>query len=162
MVLPLALMAAGGPVGIAAAGLSAVGSLFEGITANSAAKARARQLEMQAQQARQEGGVAAQMGIADDQRMQAHAATLAAANGGGFEGSAMNVLNDLQQQSLFKAKSTVYRAQSQANNADYEASVARQEGKNALISGAIKAGSSLLSGFGQASEAKRAAAAGGG
>lgn len=161
MVLPLlALAAAGGPIGIAAAALGAVGSIVGGIGQNNAAKARARALEMQAQQARNEAGVAAQMGLMDDDRLAGHAATLQAANGGGFSGSAMDVLNDLRQQSIFKAKTTVYRGESQARNDLYEAKVSRQSGTNALISSGVNAASSLLGSFAQAAQLKSLAGAG--
>ena len=148
------------PIALAAAGLSAAGKIFGGITANSAARARARALEDGARQALNEAGVAAQLAIEDDERAMARAVTLAAAGGRGA--TASRVLADLERQSVFRARTAAYRGQAEARNKRYDAQVSRAEGRSALIGSFIDAGSSLLSTFAQGAEAKRAAAAGGG
>lgn len=136
---------------IAAAGLSAVGSLFGGASARAAAKARAKALEAAARQAKLEGGVAASQGLQEDERTIAAASTRAAAGGAGLRGSAADVIDDLSRQSMYRARSTLYRATSEARNRLYEAQVARREGQDAFIQGIIGAGASMLGGFGQAS-----------
>lgn len=135
------------PLVIAAAGLSAVGKILGGASARSSARARAKANEMQARQALLESGVAAQVGVEADEREIARAATLAAAGGGGFEGSAMRVLDDLSRQSVFRARSSIYRGQAEAQARRYDAKVAKREGDNALFSSIVGAGSSLLSSF---------------
>lgn len=135
------------PLLLAAAGIGAVKSLVGGITGNSAARARGRALDAAARQARAESGVAAQMGMEDDARMMARAETMAAAGGGGFGGSTLNVLDDLARQSVFKARSTIYRAEREASNSEYEAKVSRRDGRNAMIGGVLSAAGSALTAF---------------
>lgn len=145
------------PLVIASAGMSALSSIFGGVTARNAAKARASALEQGARQALQEGGVAAQMGYAADERAIAHATTLAAAGGGGFGGSNLNVLDDLARQQTFRARSTIYSAQREAYNLQTEARSARTEGQNAYLGGLISASGSMLRGFSDQARAKSAA-----
>lgn len=156
----MAPLLATGPLGIAAVGLGAAGQLFEGLTADAAAKARAKHLQMAAQQALDEAGSAVSQGLQEDDRTQGRAAVAAASGDGPASGSAMAVLGDLQQQSLMKAKSTIYRGQTEARSDLYDAQVAKTEGQDALVGSAISAGSSLLGQFGQASEYRRAMAGG--
>lgn len=148
------------PLFLAAAGIGAVKSLVGGITGRSAARARGRALDAAARQARAEGGVAAQMGMEDDARLMARAETMAAAGGGGFGGSTLNVLDDLARQSMFKARSTIYRAEREASNSEYEAKVSRKDGTNAMIGGVLGAASSALTAFMPAPIAKASLLAG--
>ena len=142
MVLPL--IVAGAMVG--AAGLAAVGKILGGISAKNAAKRRAQQLETSAQMSLAESGVAAQLGLEEDERVAGALATQAASGGGGgLRGSALNVLNDLGRQSLQKARNTVYQGQTQAWSARNDAAVAKVNGRNALTEGVLGAGSTLLS-----------------
>lgn len=145
------------PLLLAAAGLSAVSKIVGGVNARNAAKARASRLEAGSRQALQEGGVAAQMGLAEDERAIAHATTQAAAGGGGFGGSTLNVLDDLARQQTFRARSTIYGARKESYNLLSDAQAARTEGRNSMIEGILGAGGSLLSGFGNAAAAKSAA-----
>lgn len=141
MVLPLVI--AGLTVG--AAGLSAMGKILGGISAKKAAKARAKALEIGAQMDLDESGVAAQLGLEDDERVAASLATQAAAGGGGgLQGSALRVLNDLGRQSLQKARNTVYQGQTAAWSRRNDASVSRANGRQAMTEGVVGAGSTLL------------------
>jgi len=136
MVLPLLI----------AAGLSAASSLAGGITANSAARARAKALQAAAVQARNEAGIAAQLGLEDSARTIGSAITMAASGtGGGGTGSATDVLKDLERQSIFQARSTVYRGETEARNREYDALVAKQEGKDALMKSVLEAGAAAAS-----------------
>jgi hypothetical protein len=67
-----------------------------------------------ARQARQEGGVQAQIALEEGARVAARAATLAAASGGGITGSAQAVLDDLSRQSMFRVRSALYSAETDA------------------------------------------------
>lgn len=146
------------PLLLAAAGFSALSKITGGVNARDAAKARASRLEQGSRQALQEGGVAAQMGLAQDERAIAHAVTQAAAGGGGFGGSTLNVLDDLARQQTFRARSTIYGAGKESYNLLSDAQASRKEGKNAMIEGLLGAGGSLLAGFGSAALAKSNAA----
>lgn len=153
------------PLLIAAAGMAAAGKLMQGIGANAAAKSRAKALEVNAQMDLDEAGVAASLGLEEDARAQGRLAVLAGSgSGGGAQGSALNVLDDLQRQSLFKTRSTAYRGQTSAWSRRNDATIARREGKAALISSVFSAGSTVLGAFAQNYEAARgaSAAAGGG
>ncbi|WP_397402720.1 hypothetical protein [Phenylobacterium sp.] len=149
MVAPLAAAA------IASAGLSAVGKILGGIGSKSAAKARAGALETNAGMDLAESGLAAQMGLEQDERVAASLATQAAAGGGGgLRGSALRVLNDLGRQSLQKARNTVYGGQTAAWSRRNDAQVARTEGRNALTGAVIGAGASLIGGAAKAYDIK--------
>lgn len=145
MVLPLVAAA------VVSAGLSAVGKILGGVGAKSAAKQRARALETNAQMDLAESGLAAQMGLEQDERVAASLATQAAAGGGGgLQGSSLRVLNDLGRQSLQKARNTVYGGQTSAWARRNDAQVARAEGRNAMTGAIFGAGSSLIGGFAKA------------
>ena len=148
------------PLTLAAAGMASAGKLLGGFMANSAARARGRALDDQARQALREAGVAAQVGLEEDERLLARTATLAASNAGGV--GAGRVLADLERQSSFKARNSIYRGKAEAQNARREAQVARTDGRNALIGAAVSATSSLLGSYATGAEDKRRAAAGGG
>lgn len=136
---------------IGAAGLSALGKILGGIGAKSAAKQRARALELGAQMDLDEAGIAASMGLEDDERQAGRLAVEAAAGGGGgLGGSSLRVLNDLGRQSLMKARNTVYGGQTSAWSRRNDARQARAEGRNALTQGVLGAGGSLLSGYAKA------------
>lgn len=130
------------PLMLIAAGLGAAGKIAGGITARSAAKARARALEDQSRQALAESGIAAMVGMEDDERAIAAATTRAAA-GGGTGGSTTRVLADLERQSAQRARGTIYRGQMESRNADYEAKVSLEEGRQALIGSVISAGAQV-------------------
>jgi len=145
MVLPLVAAA------VASAGLSAVGKILGGIGAKKAAKARAKALEINAGMDLAEAGVAAQLGLEQDERVAASLATQAAAGGGGgLGGSALAVLNDLGRQSLQKARNTVYGGQTAAWSRRNDAQVARAEGRNAMTGAIIGAAGSLIGGAAKA------------
>lgn len=143
MVLPLIIGAA-----IAgSAGLAAIGKILGGVGAKTAANQRAANLRAGAQMDLDEAGVAAQLGLEADERQAGALATEAAAGGGGgLRGSALAVLGDLGRQSLQKARNTVYGGETSAWSRRNDAVVAKAEGANALTTGIIGAGSSLLAG----------------
>jgi hypothetical protein len=55
------------------------------------------------------------------------------------------VLKDLERQSIFQARSTVYRGETEARNREYDALVAKQEGKDALMKSVLEAGAAAAS-----------------
>lgn len=145
MVAPLVVAA------VASAGISAIGKLLSGGQKKAAAKARARTLEQGAQMDLQEAGIAAQMGLEEDERVAASLAVNAAAgSGGGLRGSALRVLDDLGRQSLMKARNTVYQGQTQAWARRNDAQVSRFEAKYAMVNAGLGAAGSLIGGAAQA------------
>lgn len=145
------------PVIAAAAGLQALGSLLGGFGANAAGKQRRKAAYAAARQTRQEASVEAST-IADQvERALARAAVLGAAAGGGFDGSAGDVMRDQEQRGKFNVRSAIWQGETRATALEQEGEVARAEGKNALVAGVIDAGSTLLGGMARQAEAGRQA-----
>lgn len=141
-----------------AAGVSAVGSIFGGIGRSRAAKARARQLQNAARNARQEAGVRASLALEDSDRVGARAAVAAAAGGGGgLQGSALDVIDDLARQGVYRARQTVRDGLAESTSLLNDATTAKRQGSLDLFSSVIDAGSTVLGGIGMEANARRAA-----
>lgn len=139
-----------------AAGASAVGSLFKGVGGYQAGKAKAKALGYAARNARQEAGINAQLALEDSDRIGARAATLAAASGGGgLQGSALSVIDDLARQGLYRARQTARDGISQSVALLQEATTAKRQGAADLTAGFIQAGTTVLGAMGQAAQARR-------
>ncbi|HUO22694.1 MAG TPA: hypothetical protein VMU59_09290 [Caulobacteraceae bacterium] len=134
-----------------AAGIGALGSLFKGILGFGANNAQAQAQRNAAQQAEQQGGVAASEQIEQGNAAAARAAVQGAANGGGFGGSTLGVIQDLSNRAMFNARAAAYRGRQTAVNDMYDAQVSQANGANALIGGVVDAGSSLLGGWAKSS-----------
>lgn len=140
-----------------AAGVSSIGKLFGGIGASRAAKARARMLTAQARNVRQEAGIKASMALEDSDRTGARAATLAAASGGGLQGSALDVIDDLARQGVYRARQTVRDGLAESAGLLNDATTAKRQGSLELFSSMIDATSTFLGGVGQEANARRGA-----
>lgn len=127
-------------------GLGAIGSLLGGIGALTAGTAQQKAYNAAARQARQEAGVNSSIALDQGTRAAARGAVAAAANGGGFEGSAISVLSDLSMQSMQGARAAVYRGETEARRDEYMGKVARAQGNLGLVKGLLGMGGSLLSG----------------
>lgn len=145
-----------------AAGISALGSLFSGVTGFLGGNAKADALKKQAAQHRAEAGVNAQAELEQGNATVAHAAVQAAANGGGFVGSTMGVLQDLSRKAMFNARSAAYRGATQSQADEYAADQAGSEALQSLVSGGLGAGASMFSGMGKSAALSRMAGAGAG
>ena len=146
------------PVSIAVMGMSAVGGLLKGITGFAAGNAKKRQAELAAAQARSEAGVQAQVALEDADQVEAVAATRAAANGGGFDSSAADVLADIRRKGMFNARSALWQGETEAENALFEGRLAKKQGTLALIGGTLDAGTSVLGGYMKSRAQKKLAA----
>lgn len=135
------------PLTIVAAGISAIGSLFKGITSLFGGNNEEKAAEYAAQQHQDEAGVSAQEALDEGARAAAHAAVQGAANGGGFVGSTLGVIQDLSNRAMFNARAALYRGKAQAQSDIYQGKVAQAQGQQALIGGVLGAGSSLIGGF---------------
>lgn len=146
--------------GMLAAGLSAVGKIFGGIGAKRAAQARAKALTNAARNARQEAGVAASIALEDSDRVGARAATQAAASGGGgLQGSALAVIDDLARQGMYRARQTVRDGLSQSVALLNDATTAKRQGSLDLFSSFIDAGSTVLGQMGADAQGRRSGGA---
>lgn len=138
---------------VIAAGLSAMGSLLGGTSAFSGGRARNRAMKAAARQTRQEAAVDAAI-INDGVERAAGAAAVAGASaGGGWQGSAVDVLTDLEQRGRFNVRSAIWSGNSRAAAQEHEGAMAEHDGKMALITSVIEAGSSLAGGFARNAEA---------
>ncbi len=139
-----------------AAGVSSIGKLMGGFGASRAAKARARMLTAQARNVRQEAGIKASMALEDSDRTGARAATLAAASGGGgLQGSALAVIDDLARQGVYRARQTVRDGLAESAGLLNDATTAKRQGSLEMFSSVIDATSTFLGGVGQEANARR-------
>lgn len=147
------------PVAVAAAvatGLKAVGQLFGGVGSYRANKGRAKALRFAARNARQEAGVQASIQLEDSDRIGARAATLAAASGGGgLQGSALSVIDDLARQGMYRARQTVRDGIARSYALLDESTAASRQAQADMTASLIQAGTTVLGGMGQAAQARR-------
>lgn len=123
--------------------ISAVGNIVAGFGAFQSSRARASALRGAARQARRDASMEAQLATDEGERAAASAAVMGAASGGGFEGSFDTVLQNLEQTARFNSRSAIWAGNVEAANREYEAAVAKQEGKFALLSSVLQATSSV-------------------
>lgn len=142
--------------GMLATGLAAAGKIVGGFAARKAARARARALTNAARNARQEAGVAASIALEDSDRVGARAATLAAASGGGgLQGSALAVIDDLARQGLANARQRVRDGLSQSVALLNDATTAKRQGSLDLFASFVDAGSTVLGQMGSDAQNRR-------
>lgn len=138
------------------AGLSAVGSLMRGIGSLQAARSRARAMRFAARNARREAGIRASISLEESDRVGARAATLAAASGGGgLEGSALAVIDDLVRQGGYRARQTVRDGLSESTALLNDARAVRRQGSLELASSIIDASSTVLGQMGTDAQKRR-------
>ena len=141
-----------------AAGVSSVGKLFGGFGAKRAAQAKARMLTAEARNVRQEAGIKASLALEDSDRTGARAATLAAASGGGgLQGSALSVIEDLARQGVYRARQTVRDGVAESTALLNDATTDKRQGSLDMFSSMIDATSTFLGGIGQEANARRGA-----
>ena len=140
-----------------AVGLSAAGKIMGGIGSARAGSARAKALGYQAQNARREAGVRASIQLEESDRIGARAATLAAASGGGgLQGSALAVIDDLARQGVYRARQTVRDGLAKSIALKQDAQTARRQGQADLFGSFIDAGATVLGGMAQQAQQRRA------
>lgn len=140
---------------VLAAGVSAVGSFMGGLAKRGASRARARAMQAAARNARREAGVTASLQLEESDRVGARAATQAAMNGGGLQGSALDVIDDLARQGMYRARQTVRDGVSQSVQLMNDAQTAKRQGDLELFSSMVEASSTFLGGIGQEANARR-------
>lgn len=135
-----------------AAGISGIGSLFKGITSLIAGNRQRDADNAAAAQALGEAGVNAQTALQEGDAAAAHGAAVAAANGGGFVGSSIGVIQNLSNQAMFNARAQVYRGQTIAQRDKYEGGVAHAQGVQGFVGSMIDAGTSLVGGMARSAQ----------
>jgi hypothetical protein len=128
---------------LAAAVAGAAGTAAEGVNAFSSSRYQASVLANQAEAARHDAGIQAQLVLEDSGRDLATATTIAAKGGGGIEGNALNVLRDLSRQSLYEVQRISVEGDNASRAAMEEAKQAKRQGNFALGSSLVKAGAQI-------------------
>lgn len=147
------------PLTLASGVASAFGGLFKGIMGFGAGNAQAQAERNAALGAEQQGGAAASEQVEEGNAQAATGAVTAAANGGGFVGSSLGVIQNIANRSMFNARTAAYRGRQQAVNDMYDASVSQANATNSLIGGVVGGSSSLLGGMAKASAVSQQLAA---
>ena len=139
-----------------AAGVSSVGQILGGFAKFQAARSQAAQLKAQARNARREAGVSASIQLEDSERVGARAATMAAASGGGgLQGSALAVIDDLARQGMYRARQTVRDGLSQSVALRNQAKSVQRQGQMDLFGSIVGASSTALGAMGSEAQQRR-------
>lgn len=134
------------PLSIASIGTSFLGNLFKGVTGFIFGNQQDALEKARALQANQEGTVNSEIALQQGNETAARAATQAAANGGGFGGSAMGVISQASNMAMFNARNQIYRGQTEAAADIYQGQVAKEQGINELIGGVFQGVGSAVTG----------------
>jgi hypothetical protein len=126
------------------AGLEAVGGLFKGITGFFSSQAQARQEKLAAHMAAQQGGVNTQIALQQGNQAAEQGAAIAAANGGGFVGSSISVIQNLSDQAMYNARQTAYRSRTVEEAHLEQASIDKSQAWSSLIGGVTGAVGSVV------------------
>lgn len=138
------------------AGISAAANLFKGISSYFGHNSEAKAEKNAARQAQAEAGVAASEAFQQGDAVAAQGAVNAAANGGGFTGSALGAISALAQRAQFNARAAAYRGATESQAHLYNAKVAKAQGLSDLIGGVIGSAGSLVKGGAQYQALQRA------
>lgn len=128
--------------------VSAAGSVMGGMMQQSQAKAQAAAYERQAQMARLQGEYQAQRKQEDIDRVTGEQLAGAASAGVSLEGSPSDVLASTASSGALDTAALRWNAGIQADDLNYQARIARMNGRNAMIGGIIGAAGGLLSNLG--------------
>lgn len=135
---------------VAAAGVSAVGSIRQGQAAEAAGDYNAKVATNNAISAEQAGAEQANRMEAVHRRQIASAAAAAGASGGDLTGSTIDVMADLAGQAKLDEETARWQARTRSAGFANDAVLSRFQGRQALQSGYVQAGSTLLSGAARA------------
>lgn len=124
--------------------VGAAGQYAQGVNAQRQAYYQAQVTDAQAQQARLDAGSQAQVELDRGARTVGQGIVAGAAQGGGLGGSTLDVLNDISQQSLQRARTAANEGVAQGVVLNANADGMRQQGDNAKWQGTIGAASTLL------------------
>lgn len=135
-----------GPLSMASTVASAASSAIQGVMGFVGGQQQAKQAEMAAKLASQQGGVQTQERLLQGGATLGRAETLAAASGGGLGGTTTGVLNQIAEHTMFNARGAAYRGATEALNDQYMAKVDKDNAINSLISGFTGAAGQAVAG----------------
>lgn len=128
---------------MAAAVASAAGTAVEGVDAFRQSRYQASVLNNQAEAARRDASIEAQLALEDGAREVGRGVTISAKSGGGLGGSAWDVLADLSRQNSYEVQRITTQGDNAGRAAEAEAKQVKQQGNFAAFSSVIKAGAQL-------------------
>ncbi|WP_298161140.1 hypothetical protein [Brevundimonas sp.] len=127
---------------LAAAVAGAAGSAAEGVNAFASSRYQSSVLRNQAEAARQDAGIEAQLSLEDSARQLSQGVTLAAKDGG-VAGSALDVLRDLSRQQTYEVNRIAVQGDNASRALMAEARQAKRQGNFAAFGKALQAGAQL-------------------
>lgn len=130
---------------IAAAAAAAGGKLIEGVSGYRQAQYNAQVAKEQARQNRYDSAVEIQLGLNQAARDTGQGITIAAKQGGGYDGSAMDVLSDLNQQHMYEARRISAQAKAFDKVKKAEAKQTMSQAKIQLLGSVVSAAGSAAS-----------------
>lgn len=128
-------------------GLSAVGSIYSGISANKAANDQADQLEQQGAIAKAEAQAQAEQQSIDRRKFIAEQKVAYLANGIGLSGAPLVTFTDTYNTYQKQIDATTRAGNAKSSYYSSEANVTRKNGRAALISGITSAAGTVGSGY---------------
>lgn len=131
---------------MASTGLGVLGNVFQGVMSLTSGLQQQKQEQAAATQAKQLGGVNANVALLQGDETAARGATQAAANGGTIGGTSLGVIQQASNAAMFNARTAAYRGLSQANADIYQGEVDRDNGINGLLGGLVGAAGTGVSG----------------
>ena len=135
-------------VPIAAAAVSAVGSLASGVSQYGQAKSQARYADANARLAEQQAESQAAVIREKARRLSGQNRAAIGASGVDISGSFLDALADSEIDAELDAQTAQWNGKIDAANARAEAKAARASGTSALVGGIFGAGTSALAGYG--------------
>ncbi len=130
--------------------MAATGAVASGMAASQAGKYSARASRQAAEHERQLAEVREQDFRREQSRLQARARALRAGSGVAYAGTPLLTDTDMLREIEHQAAIIRVGGEAQATRYEQEAQLARMRGRSAKTAGFIKAGSTLLTGFGEA------------
>lgn len=135
-------------IGLIGTALSAAGAIVGGISASNQAKAQAVLAEMQAKEQRAAAHREVIRRGKEAQLIQSRQQAIAASTGGGAKDpTVLDLMGDVEAEGSYQKATAMYEGESRARGLEAQASMARMQARQALFSGFIGAGTSILSGF---------------
>lgn len=128
--------------------VSAAGSIVGGIAANNQAKAQAQAMTVRAGEER----AASQREAIDRSReaklvMSRQQAVAAASGGGAADPTVVNLMAGVAARGDYNSATALYEGETKGRGLEYQATLTRMQGRQAMFAGFINGASSILSGF---------------
>lgn len=127
-------------------GLKAIGSIFSGLSAYAAGKENAALLKQQGRTAFGNAVLEEDMQRREARESLGRTSAAIGESGTGYGGSSANVMDQAAIDAELDALNIRYKGQFAKYTYDYQSRIAKKQGKQALIGGALGAGADLLTG----------------